>query len=526
MKINKPNFLFDWTDFERVFSNTRVLIAVSGIKSQKNANVLSELLLNFTSCRAQIDLVYCPVPMATISGRRFIYNRTDESRNVRQLLEEISRNCDTSFNIFESSMQLADFDTVAQPDLSEIDEELLRSIRSVWMSQNLKSLNFKVTGKVETKLLKLNLAQYEFGKASVLKQYSVEEYDFVLVPNGRWPWEVGMKHGAELRKSKIMYYENGTRERESVFIEPFQTQDIESMNKYFKELIGRLDKSQQIEAISWASAWLKRQKSDPNLNPFVFLDVSKQVTPIPRSKKRFLESSSLVPIFTSSIDERFSNLAMNFNGWQSQIDGIISISQRLVDTGRIPYVRIHPNAGWKSASELIEIIRKCKDNNIDFQLPWHGPNTYELISRAQMIITWGSTVSLESTAIGIPTFNLGRTRYDCSIDVQIVSKESLSKIDFAKTNDVDPRKTLIAIYITRHWGIEPRFSDLHPTFDVEMRSSGYRKRMAFYLALENFVFRPVSFVPNHIYFPIRKLLGDNLASIITLIMIRIVAIRV
>ena len=102
-------------------------------------------------------------------------------------------------------------------------------------------------------------------------------------------------------------------------------------------------------------------------------------------------------------------------------------------------------------TSLFNFLRK---NNVEIVLPWNSPSTYELLEISDVVITWGSTVSLESTARGIPTINLGRTSYDSIIDVALLSSSgSFKEIDLTAMKP-DPNKSLIAAYLTRNWGFK------------------------------------------------------------------------
>jgi hypothetical protein len=334
-----------------------------------------------------------------------------------------------------------------------------------------------------------------------------------------------MKHEASISNARHLFYENGTRDRETVFLQPFQTQDIAGMNSYFSEIINRMTPAEVQASYAWAEQWLVRQRGEISQNPFIVFGPVSQASEQKGLRDTPTEIPRTVPIFTSSIDERFSNLAMEFNGWRSQNEAIILVAEKIRDAGMRPYVRIHPNAGWKSAIELVRLIEDCEANGIEVQLPWLGPSTYDLIRHSSVIVTWGSTLSLEATARGVNVFNLGRTRYDNLIDIKLISKDTIQSLQFGQRTQVDVLKSLLAIYVTRHWGIGFRFAHQHPIFYSYGIPRNLRVIRSFFNALENLVLRPNSFVPNQMLFFLARFFGKRLSIQITLLLMRFVAFR-
>jgi hypothetical protein len=199
------------------------------------------------------------------------------------------------------------------------------------------------------------------------------------------------------------------------------------------------------DKILWADNWLYRQQSDESQNPF-----------ISQPKNAYSSSSlegRLVVLFNSSFDERFSNLGTEMNGWTSQEQAFREVISLLKSRGHKVIFRIHPNTANKSWHELINLVKAIKELQIEIVLPWDEVSTYSLLEKASIVVTWGSTVSLESTAMGIPTFNLGRTYYDSVIDVKLLSPEMIKNGDF-KPILPDQSKSRIAIFMTRNWGHE------------------------------------------------------------------------
>jgi len=63
-----------------------------------------------------------------------------------------------------------------------------------------------------------------------------------------------------------------------------------------------------------------------------------------------------VLLLNSSFDERFSNLGMEMNGWNSQEEAFASVIERLKSLDFKLVFRIHPNTASKSWFELLRLV--------------------------------------------------------------------------------------------------------------------------------------------------------------------------
>ena len=216
------------------------------------------------------------------------------------------------------------------------------------------------------------------------------------------------------------------------------------MRNFFATEIASSEFPNDSFVAKWSLDWLKKQSSDVNQNQFLS-------TKLNASYNSLSSEKPIAVVFNSSIDERFSNLGVEMNGWESQPQAITQVVSALKDSGFHCIVKVHPNTGNKSWHELAGLVKPLISGGIDFVLPWDQISTYELLKYAQIVVTWGSTVSLEATAMGIPTFNLGRTQFDNLIDVQLICPRNVREIK-NKIVAPDPLKTYRAIYLTQNWG--------------------------------------------------------------------------
>lgn len=233
------------------------------------------------------------------------------------------------------------------------------------------------------------------------------------------------------------------------------------------------------------------------------------------SKTNLYFNERTVPIFTSSIDERISNLPLDLNGWEGQYRAIESVSNRLRELRYDPVIRIHPNAVHKSWAELLELLKMIKRIGVKAIMPWSTVSTYEMLESAPLAVTWASTVSLESTARGIPTANLGPTKFGDLIDIEKLSPNLIPKWEPSLSRKPS-KKSLLAIYVTRHYGSKNESEFWIDTFSLSKIHIGKRNKTAVYwhqsLNLFRSLIQPYSNTPSALYNPLRKFLGPSIAS--------------
>lgn len=121
-----------------------------------------------------------------------------------------------------------------------------------------------------------------------------------------------------------------------------------------------------------------------------------------------------IVIFTTSEDEF---LAAG-EGWTegliypSQAEGIIRICQGLGDDATIQtIIRCHPNSARTKSPEMDGVAMRVPNSTIYIQ-PNSPCDTYALLDKADVVVTFGSTVGVEATYWGKPSVLLGRAMYE------------------------------------------------------------------------------------------------------------------
>lgn len=328
----------------------------------------------------------------------------------------------------------------------KINPQFGNSLRSVFARDYLSSSNFTLKGRKMQKKFRVYVQSYLSMRALCQKILATKSFDLFLIANGRYPTQTAMRVVAEEFSLQYIFYEHGMPKGKSFHFGSFQTQEFLKMQDFLKLQIKAELEGMENEVILAADEWLENQESNLKQNPFIVRD-----SKVSWSGNSW-GGSPLAVIFNSSIDEKFSNMGVNLNGWESQKQGTVEIARKLKEQEFEVIVRIHPNALNKSWWDLVNLVSFFERNQINYVLPWNGPSSYLLIRRANIVLTWGSTISMESIARGIPTVVYGRTMYDEIAGATILNSSMLNSFDFRKLEKPNPASGKIAAYFNKNWG--------------------------------------------------------------------------
>ena len=333
-------------------------------------------------------------------------------------------------------------------DADKFNSQLGNSIRSVFAMNYLAASNITLKGRRMKKEFKRCIQSFLSIQMLCERVFESNLYDSVLIANGRFPSQAAARTTAEKYLLNLFFYEHGLPMGERFHFAPFQTQEFVRMQQFIKSQIQENIKISQEEIISFADDWLSRQTSDLKQNPFITNENCAL------EAFEWLNEKPLAVLFTSSIDERFSNLGVELNGWTSQKQATLEIVAKLKKEGFEVLVRIHPNTANKAWWDLINTVQHLESAEISYILPWSAPSSYVLLNEASLVLTWGSTISMEAIARGIPTVVYGRTMHDELSGAVILDPSCLESINFKQIARPNPTLGKIAIYFDKHWGYE------------------------------------------------------------------------
>lgn len=400
-------------------------------------------------------------------------------------------------------------------EIAKINVELYHSIMSSFLSRNLVTIESREIRRSQTKILKAYLKDYFLAKRAASEVLLSEEFDLAVIFNGRHSSNVGTKQIVSAKEIDIYYLERGfLHGQDRLFLQPFQTHDIEAMGNFFNTWAEKLSQEEKIKAIRWGKIWAMEQSRNRELNPFLLNNETQDY-------ENSVIQQNVVPIFTSSIDERFSNLSDNLNGWVSQGIAIKAVILRLLELSIQPVLRIHPNALWKSWRELVELIEASSGTGIKIILPWDKISSYELINGAPFVVTWGSTLSLESSAKGIPTVNLSKSRSDKIVKQSILNRTSLRHWDPKQLEAPVPNDSFLAIFLTRNYGLLLKRENWIDDVKKYPRLTLNRKALAIHAKnVCKAFFYPMQSRPAEFYFILHRVLGNTMCNAVLRMILR------
>ena len=447
-------FYFSSKDYVLKFDKKSILLLVSTRNIPGYTNVIWNILQSAQKANAVVNLV-----LFEEKTSNFVYNFLN-LRKSKKLRQQVITQCneiistvggDITLTFLAQKRQFNVLTQIINQRRSQIDDELIRSIHGAWVGRNWKTMSFSVVGPREYISWCSELEKYNFGNNLVKNFFQEKFYDLVLVPNGRYPAQLGMKRAAVEKSSTVLFYE---RDNSKTFLQNFQTQDRESLSTYLSEWLKLTTESERALWKSWSNEWLINQRVDTRQNPFVWPGEKM------KRESKFHDlimnnsTSLVIPIFTSSVGERFSNLPRPLNGWKSQPDAVLACANKILADGLIPHVRLHPNLQWKSLREMAEIVVPLERAGISYQLPWEGPDSYYILEQSSTIITWSSTIALEALAIGKFAFNLDISAHQLISGIKTLNSYSLKDVNLTTGYSIDLDNVLLAVYACKNFGVE------------------------------------------------------------------------
>lgn len=461
------DFFFSSKDYVAKFNNKNILLLVSTQNILSYSQVIWSILLTSKKANSLVNIVLYEEPNSRSTSRGFnrkaLRARLFEQAIIRcrEIVTLTGGNVEINTINYRFGFKLMNSKrNFFNSKKYNLDDELLRSIHGAWVQKNWKTDTFSIVGPRELFSWYCELNAFAYGKEMVNRFFKDKFYELVLVPNGRYPSQVGIKLEALENNSEVLFYE---RDNSRTFLQKFQTQDLEVLSEYMVAWLNLMNEKEKIHWKSWASAWLQKQKTDFQQNQFA--QENKELFATSKSYEQLLEKNLnlIIPIFTSSVGERYTNLPQLLNGWNSQTAAVLACAKKIKADGFVPHVRLHPNMQWKSLKELAEIVIPLEKAFISYQLPWEGPSSYEILNKSETIITWSSTIALEAMASRKIAYNLDISSHQLISGIKTISPRTLNETNFNSKYDFKLDNTLLATYAYKNFGVND-WGDTAPFF--------------------------------------------------------------
>jgi hypothetical protein len=240
--------------------------------------------------------------------------------------------------------------------------------------------------------------------------------DFVFIFNGRFVYERALVRACEALNIKYCTHERGSSKSKYMLFFNTLPHDIDY---YHKKILDTWENSQESDQkkIEISQNFFNQRRNGQE-QAWLSFTAEQRIGELP---KNFDAKYHNIGIFLSSEDEFVAIDKSWENGFfQNQIFGLNQIlkSGKINDEIRF-YIRIHPNS--KDLHSFLDQIRKFNSDKICVIEPDSEISTYTLIDNLDKIITFGSTVSVESVYWKKPTMIVGNSMYK-KFDVSFLPK--------------------------------------------------------------------------------------------------------
>jgi hypothetical protein len=221
----------------------------------------------------------------------------------------------------------------------------------------------------------------------------------LVVLNARMPDQAAITRIASDLNIPIYHFEHGAQPRKSFFFESFAPQNIFQQQVIFQQRY--LDLPTNIpEVLSYTSTWFKNR---------IYKSI-KTIDQVEENLVQYLgESPRSALICTSSLNEYslYSDHSNNVN----QCEMIRMSVVKLIMEGYKVTVRVHPNEMKNNWTDLMKLNRYLRGLNVTVIQPWNRISTYLLVERADLVVTWDSTIGLEASYMGKPVYVMNESFY-------------------------------------------------------------------------------------------------------------------
>jgi len=235
----------------------------------------------------------------------------------------------------------------------------------------------------------------------------------LVLYNGRFTHDQAAAAAAKSLGVTVLYYDAGGLDT-GFDLTTGSTHDWEHLQLRMKAMAESWEKDAVLElGTQW---FLNRQShTEAGIQLFVGLQQHGNTGELPEAEK-------LIVFFSSSGDE-IAELDLNwdrfFNSQQNALKVLSTVCQESLQTKLV--VRTHPHMRIKPKQDLADWVKAVDSANVDLHIgPESTVDSYELMRKADVVVTYGSTSGVEAAFIGKPVIVMGPSAYNklgCALEV-------------------------------------------------------------------------------------------------------------
>ena len=248
--------------------------------------------------------------------------------------------------------------------------------------------------------------------------FNKEKIDQGFVFGGRFAAERAFLLAANQKKIPTQTFETGSS-YQKVWTSSIGETQFKSYIEEVKQERQKLEEGRTFEYIGigqkYFEEWRTGESEDPLfLNPNLDNFNSDKKLELEKLFKRY-ETAKKISIFTSTNYETlaFDDFAILGDKKESQFSLLRKLAS-IVDTfdDCLFTVRWHPNSQFSGKSDIQEMENCIRDTKVFNHIYSHEKlDSYWLIEKSDIVVTFGSTIGVEATAMGKPSILVGRASY-------------------------------------------------------------------------------------------------------------------
>jgi hypothetical protein len=340
-------------------------------------------------------------------------------------------------------------------EFASLPEMLKNSILSFYKTAIFQSDSLNSLPRREYSRYKRLVNEYDFARSSLnrltekhKRNLKFSEFNFILSLNGRYPFQTGVRTFCEEQDIKYFSLEHGQKHGINFHLADFQPQEIRKLDRWINEQIKKLGPLEIKRLRQFGVDWLQKQEANSEQN--IFLRFGKATRKNSQTSPR---SSSTVLICSSSLDERFSNMGVDLNGWITPYEAYLEVIEKCQKENRYTTFKIHPNILNKSWTDLWRIyLQLNKVSKGRVVGPWSKLSVMDLIDSNEYFVSWGSSLILSAAMREKRSFLLGPTIFSSVIGVPEIGPYELRNLNFEELPILDRDQVELACGVIRNWG--------------------------------------------------------------------------
>jgi hypothetical protein len=239
---------------------------------------------------------------------------------------------------------------------------------------------------------------------SMINYLKANPTDLVYAFNGRFSHTKAVLQACRLMKVNCELHERGNS---LPFYSLFSNTSIHDLKNTQQLILETWEKADPIEREVTARRWFETRMGGKMENWYSFLE--KQVFELPDD---WNNTKNNVLICNSSEDE-FASLGEEWKNplYKNQTEGVFRIIRDALPLKNTHiYLRVHPHLAKVDNEELRSLLA-FKSPNLTILPASSLISTYNLVRHASRVITFGSTIGMETTYMGKPSILAGKSFY-------------------------------------------------------------------------------------------------------------------